>query len=212
MATEHAGGRHHGEAHGHGHRTHKFDPANVERLLGEERRGRLPPEETLRAAGIGPGQTVVDLGCGPGYFTLPAAGLVGEAGQVYAVDIQPEMVALCHRRAAAAGLRQVRVVQSEEHQVPLSAGISDRVFLAFVLHEAEDPAALLGEARRLLKPGGEIAVVEWQKQDTGHGPPCEHRVSPQEVETAAARVGLWVAGQQDLNEHHYLIRLAAAER
>lgn len=200
----------HGGHAGHGHRTHKFDPANVERLLGEERRAALPPEEALRAAGVRPGQTVVDLGCGPGFFTIPAAAIVGDTGKVYGVDIEPQLVELCRRRAAEAGARQVEVVLAGESHVPLHDALADRVFIAFVLHEADDQSAFLGEARRLLKPGGEIAIVEWRKQDGSPGPPKEHRVSGEEIAALAGSGGLRVVEERNLNAHHYLLRLASA--
>ncbi len=197
----------HGE---HRHRTHRFDPANVARLLGDERRALLPPLETLRAAGLAPGQTVVDLGCGPGYFTIPAAELVGEQGRVYGVDVQPEMVAACRRRAAEAGATRVEVVRSDESRVPLPDAIADRVLLAFVLHEADDQQALLGEVRRLLKPGGEVACIEWRKQEGPPGPPREHRLSEEEAAALAAAAGLRVIGRRALNDYHYLLRLGAS--
>jgi SAM-dependent methyltransferase len=210
----HDGAGGHGEHGGHGghdgegwHRTHRFNPANVERLIGEERRALLPPEETLRAAGIGPGQTVVDLGCGPGFFTLPAAALVGDGGRVYGVDVQPEMVEVCRRRAAEAGLRRVEVLQSTETRVPLPDGVADRVFVAFVLHEADDQAAFLGEARRLLRPGGEVAIVEWQPKAGPAGPPREHRVSTDEIVSLASPTGLRLLAERALNDSHYLVRL-----
>ncbi|MBI3971816.1 MAG: methyltransferase domain-containing protein [Chloroflexi bacterium] len=201
----------HGGHHAHdGHRTHRFNPANIQRLLGQERQELLPVTATLQAAGIVPGHTVVDLGCGPGYFTLPAAALAGDTGRVYGVDVQPEMVDICLRRAAEAGHRQVDVLQSAEDHVPLAGSIADRVFIAFVLHETDNPPAFLREAKRLLKAGGEIAIVEWQKKDGPPGPPTAHRVSPEDVATVANQAGLRVLEQRPLNDHHYLVRLAAA--
>ena len=146
--TPHAHHRDGGDAdhggHGHGgHRTHKFDPAKLERLLGDQRWRLLPPDDTLRVAGIAPGQTVVDLGCGPGYFTLPAAALAGSSGRSYAVDIQQELLDICRRRTEEAGLSNVETVHSEESHVPLPDACADRVFAAFVLHETDDPAAFL---------------------------------------------------------------------
>ena len=120
----------HLEPHGHhatasGHRGHKSDAEGIAILLSDERRAKLPPEATLSAAGVASGQTVVDVGCGPGYFTLPAAELVGPRGKVYGVDVQPEMVEACRQRAAEAGVRQVEVLQSSETHVPLADGIAD---------------------------------------------------------------------------------------
>jgi ubiquinone/menaquinone biosynthesis C-methylase UbiE len=202
----HAG---HGDHAGAGQRRDKFNPANVERLLGEERRAWNPPEATLRAAGVAPDQTVVDLGCGPGYYTLPAAELVGPRGTVYGVDVQPEMVAACRERAAAAGARGVEVVRSSETHVPLPDGVADLVLASLVLHEATDRAAFLREARRLLKPGGEVALIEFRQQDGPPGPPRAVRLSEADVAAAAGAAGLRVRERRALNDHQLLFHLAA---
>jgi 2-polyprenyl-3-methyl-5-hydroxy-6-metoxy-1,4-benzoquinol methylase len=198
----HAGGHGHAGHHRHGH----SDPAGIDRLLSSERHTTLPPEQTLRSAGVARGQTVVDIGCGPGYFTLPAAGMVGPHGTVYAVDTQPEMVEACRRRVAEAGVRNVEVRLSSPAHVPLPDGIAGRVLISLVLHEADNPTALLREARRLLEPGGEVALVELREET---GPPGAPRLSAKEVASAAAAAGLRVRRQQDLDGGHLLYHLCA---
>ncbi len=211
-------GRHGGHGGGHGgHGGHEasgagrgmFDPANLERLLGEQRRAALPPEQTLHTAGVTTDQTVVDLGCGPGYFTLPAAEIVGPRGKVYAVDVQPEMLAACRARAAEAGVQGIEFVQSDGIHVPLPDGVADQVLISVVLHESKDRAAFVREARRLLKPGGEVALIEFRKQDGPPGPPKEVRLSEEEVAAVAGAAGLRVREQRALNDLHLLYHLAA---
>ena len=192
----------------HGHRTHHFDPARVDRLLSEDRQRMLPAESILRAAGVATGQVVVDLGAGPGFFTLPAARLVGAGGRVYAVDVEPSMLDLCRRRAEEAGLTGIETVHSAETQIPLPDATADRVLIAFVLHEADDVAALLREAARLLRPGGEIAVAEWRKADGTPGPPLDHRIGEDDLAGFAAQVGLRPVPTDHRSENYYLARLS----
>lgn len=194
---------------GHGTGRGVFHPANIDRLLGAQRRAQLPAVRTLRAAGVTDGQTLVDLGCGPGYFTLPAAEIVGPRGKVYGVDAQPEMVEACRRRAAEAGVQNVEVLLSNATQVPLPDGIAEVVLISVVLHEVEHPAAVLGEARRLLKPGGEVALIEFRKQDGPPGPPKEVRLSEEQVAAVAGAAGLRVRDLRDLNDQHLLYHLTA---
>lgn len=206
---QHAHGGGHGPDHlTAGHRTHHFDPARVERLVSDERREMLPPEEILAAVGVAQGQVVVDLGAGPGFFTLPAARLVGEKGRVYAVDVQPALLEVCKRRAAEAGVTGIETVHSEESRVPLPNATADRVFIAYVLHEADEPVALLREAARLLRPGGEVAVADWHKTEGTPGPPLEHRIGEDELAETAAQAGLKVVPSSYRNENFYLVRLA----
>ena len=170
----------------------------------------MPPEETLRAAGVAKGQTVVDLGCGPGYFTLPAAELVGPSGKVYGVDVEPEMIEACRARAAEAGVQGIELVQSDGTHVPLPDGIANLVLISVVLHETKDRAGFLREARRLLTPGGAVALIEFRKVDGPPGPPKESRLSETEIAEIAESAGLRVRAQRDLNELHILFHLAVS--
>jgi ubiquinone/menaquinone biosynthesis C-methylase UbiE len=188
----------------------KFDTRKKDLLLTEERHAALQPEALLRDLGLRKGQTVADIGCGPGFFTLPAARLVGDTGQVYAADIQGEMLAAVRTRAAEAGLANVRVVKTSDTEIPLPAASCDLVLLAFVLDEIEQRARFLHRAARLLKPQGKLVVLEWQKTEQTEGPPQEDRISTDDLAADAQAVGLRIAEQRDLDERHYLCVLAPA--
>lgn len=167
----------------------------------------MPPEPILRAAGVDAGHVIVDLGAGPGFFTLPAAKLVGPKGRVYAADVAPSMLEICQRRAAEAGMTWIETVHSEESRIPLPDAAADRVLIAFVLHEADEPAALLREAARLLRADGEVAIVEAHKIEGTPGPPMEHRIGEDEVAALAAQVGLRAMPVEHRGERYYLARL-----
>lgn len=104
---------------------------------------------------------MVDLGCGPGFFTLPLAEMVGENGRVIAVDIQEEMLAKLRARSDKAGLspRITQHLSSADH-----LGVSETAAafaLAFwVLHEAPDQRAFLKETYDMLRPEGRLLLVE----------------------------------------------------
>ena len=206
----------HAHAHDHsrpehiteGHRTHHFSPAHAARLVSEERQQTLPAKEILRAAGVGPGHHVVDLGAGPGFFTLPAAELVGPTGRVYAIDVQPPLLEMLQRRAADAGITGIETIHSQESRIPLPDSTADRVFIAYVLHEADDPTALLREAARLLRPGGEVIVVDIPKVEGTPGPPLHHRISVEELTTLAAAANLHPQPSAPQAGNYYLVRLA----
>src|SRR5262245_10963029 len=85
----------------------RYDAEWVAMLSSEERARVTRPADLLRAAGAGPGATVVDWGCGPGFLTIPAAEIVGPTGRVIGVDIEPRMHAVVAERASAAGLGNV---------------------------------------------------------------------------------------------------------
>jgi len=86
----------------------------------------------LRGLGIGPGDTVVDFGCGPGSYGIPAAGIVGDAGLVLAIDLRTRALARLKRRAAAAGIRNIRTAQYLEEVTHL---LKDRPCKAVLLYD-----------------------------------------------------------------------------
>lgn len=185
---------------------HKFDPRLKDRLLTEERHELLRPKELLRSLGLKPGATIADIGCGPGFFTIPAAEIVGENGRVLAADIQGEMLSAVKARVTEHGLTNVRILKTSDTEVPLPHGCADLVLLAFTLDEIDQRARFLHRVGRLLKPDGKVAVLEWEKraEPEGEGPPISDRISPEEVTKDAEAAGLRPVEQRSLNEHHYL--------
>lgn len=98
------------------------------------------------------------------------ARIVGDSGRVFAVDVQEEMIAILRRKIQKLNIRNVETVVSEEESIPLPAESLDLALMANVLHELESYATVR-EAYRLLKPGGVLAILEWEKKKTEFGPP-----------------------------------------
>jgi SAM-dependent methyltransferase len=110
-----------------------------------------------------PGMTILEPGCGMGYFTLPLARMVGAEGRVIAVDIQPKMLAVLSRRAHRAGLSERIEIRSAETEDLGIADLSDTVDFAALIHmvhEMPSADAFFAEIRRALKPGGKALVIE----------------------------------------------------
>lgn len=190
----------------------KSDPRNKDHLLSEERHTRLQPRALLRSLGLKAGDTVADIGCGPGFFTLPAAEIVGPEGVVVAADIQGEMLTTVRMRAAEQGLSNVRLIKSGETELPLPAQSFDLVIAAFVLHEVPKHATFLRKMGRLLKSSGRLAVLEWQKHETEFGPPIEDRIAPDELIADATAAGLRLSKRRELGDDQYLCTFVATEK
>ncbi|HEU5367496.1 MAG TPA: methyltransferase domain-containing protein [Ktedonobacterales bacterium] len=184
---------------------HKFDPANRHLLFAEDRIERFDRYALLRSLGVGEGKVVADLGCGPGFFTLPASELVGPTGKVFAVDVQQEMVDDLRSRLAQQGITNVMVRRSSELEPSIPQRSVDLALLAFVLHEIDQRSSFLLAAKRLLRDDGRIAVLEWEKIETPTGPPLEVRVTADEIIADAAAAGLALEEQRSIHEWHYVL-------
>lgn len=160
---------------------HKFDPGQLAALISDRRQAAVRPRELLQRLGLEPGQIILDLGCGAGFFTLPAAELVGPSGRVIATEVQPEMVQATLRRAAALNLANLEVYLTPEYELPPGLPACDWVILAYVLHEVADPGRLLALARTALKPGGRLLILEWPKEESPQGPPLAERLGPDDL-------------------------------
>jgi protein-L-isoaspartate O-methyltransferase len=107
-----------------------------------------------------PGERILEVGPGTGYYTLDAAELVKPDGQVDVLDLQQEMLDHTMRRAAEAGLTNVTPNQSDATSMPYEDGTFDAAYLTTVLGEIPDQDAALRELARVLKPGGRLVVGE----------------------------------------------------
>ena len=112
------------------------------------------PRRSLEKAGLTEGMSVVDYGCGPGSFTIPAAELVGHEGRVFAVDIHPLAISTVKQKASRRGLQNVETVLVQGYDTGIESSSIDRVLLTDTIHLIDDPDALFREIHRMLKPDG----------------------------------------------------------
>ena len=115
------------------------------------------PYKLLQTAGLRPGQTVLEVGCGPGYFTIPAAKLVGPQGFVYAVDVHPLAVARVKEKIEAEGIENVKSMLANAANTGLPDQSIDLAFifgLRYIVGGLED---VLTELHRVVKPGGMLS-------------------------------------------------------
>jgi len=117
------------------------------------------PQRFIRLLAIQPDWSIVDFGCGPGFFSIPFARV---AARVVGVDVQPEMLKKAESYAKKSNVK-VEFAESDGTTVPLSSGSFDLVFLNLVFHEIGEKKRALSEFWRVLKPGGMIAIREKQE-------------------------------------------------
>jgi SAM-dependent methyltransferase len=183
----------------------RFNPAHMDRLISEQRYRLMPPGSILDLLPLRADAVVGDVGCGPGFFTLPLAGRLS-LGIVHAIDLEPAMLRAVEERAGAAGLTNIRTLQSEERSIPLPPGSLDGLLFALVYHEVPERRAYLGMLGELARPGGWLALLDWGlKPHPAGGPPLDRRIPPEEAVADLAAAGWRVRDQPAINEWMYLI-------
>jgi len=138
-------------------------PVWIGYLLVSPLRRLLEPVDRVFGDHLGPGNTVLDVGCAMGYFTLPSARRVGPGGRVVAVDLQPRMLESLGRRARRAGLAdriETRACTPDTLGLSDLVGSVDVALAIHVVHEAPDGAMLMREVHAALRPGGVFVVGE----------------------------------------------------
>jgi len=139
---------------------------NSHRYFEEEtlRRKWRKPEITLKDIGLRSGMVFMDVGCGDGFFTIPAAQVVGEKGVVYAVDIDASAIEKLKDKAAEKGLKNINAEIGAAEETVFCEECADIVFYGRVLHDFRDPAKVLRNAKRMLKPAGTLVDLDWKKK------------------------------------------------
>lgn len=208
----HRHGREHRHDHGHVHpRGAHGNPEDLDRyvarMLDEERAAWQRPDEVVRALGLRPGDTVGEIGAGPGYFTLRLARAVGPSGRVLAVDVVPELMAVLRQRLEAAGLGNVTPILAEPQDSHLPEAGCDLVLVVDSFHHFPDGTAYLRGLASRLRPGGRIVNLDFHKREMPVGPPVENKVSREEFLAAAREAGLAVVEEKDFLPYQYFLVL-----
>ncbi len=124
-------------------------------------------EAVVAALKLTPGQAVADVGAGTGAYLAALSAAVGPTGRVLGVDISPAFVAHMAKRAKSEGLTNVSAQLGKPAGTGLSDGSLDAIISVNSFHHFEDPAAMLAAMRRALKPGGQLAIVDFDRNAPG---------------------------------------------
>jgi len=166
------------------------------------------PEGILSLVGLRKGMVFIDIGCGEGFFAIPAARRVGPEGRVYAADISAEAVGRLRDRAGKEGLKNLLIRVGEAETTVFCDRCADIVFFGIDLHDFRDPAAVLRNAVRMLRPDGWVADLDWKDKPMEMGPPQGIRLSPAKAVSLIESAGLRVVSVQEAGPYHYLIMAA----
>jgi ubiquinone/menaquinone biosynthesis C-methylase UbiE len=162
----------------------------------------------VQATGVRPGMDVADVGAGTGFFSMLFARAVGPEGTVYAVDISPTFGAAIRERSAEFRVDNVETIVNDQQSTHLPPGSVDLVFLSDTYHHFEYPRAMLASIREALRPGGELAVIDFhRKQGASSTWVMSHvRLGRDEAVDEIEAAGFELIGEEDFLRENYFLR------
>jgi ubiquinone/menaquinone biosynthesis C-methylase UbiE len=132
------------------------------------------------------GTVILDAACGTGNYSVALSGLVGDKGTIYAIDLWEEGINTLKKTITEKGIRNIKPITGDvSDRIPLEDESVDLCLMATVLHdliEVKTSEGALKEVKRVLKPGGRLAVIEFKKIDGHPGPPVAIRLAPRELD------------------------------
>jgi len=161
----------------------------------------LDKDAILGNLNIIPGQNVLDAGCGNGYMAKEFAKILGKYGKVYAMD--PDTISINVLMSETEGTIIEPFVGDITKETKMSALSIDLIFLSTVIHGFSETQmeGFLNEVKRILKPSGQLAIVEIKKEATPFGPPLNMRFSPEELKL---KISLTPAKLIDVGQYFYM--------
>lgn len=166
----------------------------------------LEPEQIVKNLGVVAGMSIADFGSGNGYFTIPLAKLVGDSGKVFALDVQRDVLEVVRNRAKTENLLNIEIVWSNLEVLggsKLPDVSQDMVIISNILFQAEDRPIIFKEAMRVLKPGGALAVFEWDQTPPPPGPPQNLRIIKTTAQEYARAEKFHFIQELEAGSHHY---------
>jgi ubiquinone/menaquinone biosynthesis C-methylase UbiE len=171
----------------------------------DERRIFQNPEAILSGIGLKPGDTFIEMGCGEGFFTLPAARIVKQNGVVYGIDTNLTAIDHLNNQAKQVGLSNIITRVAEAENTILCTACADIIFFGIVLHDFKNPEKVLKNALVMLKPEGKLVNFDWKKLHTSFGPPVKIRFSEEQAESLIEKAGFTLKNTVDYPPYNYLI-------
>ena len=164
------------------------------------------PKKNIEQLGIQPGMNIADLGAGSGFHTIELAKSLAGTGLVYAVDIQKDLLTKIKNNGAGQNLYNIEVVWGDIEKLSgtkIKDATIDLVLLSNILFQVEDKKGVIEESKRILVPGGRVAIVDWSESFGGIGPHQDQVVTKQSATGLFEQAGFALEREISTGSHHY---------
>ena len=188
---------------------HNDPMAYIGSLEDPKRDAYQKPQEVLAALNLSPGEVIADIGAGSGYFTFSLARHVSERGTIYAVDVSPDMILHINRRIRDLKVSNVVSILADPDDPLLPAASVNRFFFCDSWHHIENGTKYLSLMKRLLKPTGEIVVIDFHKKELPVGPPLQMRIAREDLITQMEENGFRLAKEHTFLPYQYFLVFTA---
>ncbi len=187
------------------HRLHRDSSAYIAMLEDPARDEYQKPEAVLDALQLKPGEVIADIGAGSGYFAIRMTSRVGAEGRVYAVDISPDMIRHLNRRVRDLALSNLVSILADPGDPLLADGSVDRFFICDTWHHIENQPEYLARLRKMLKPDGQIIMIDFQKRELPLGPPLEMKIAREDLVAQLEANGFRLSQEFDFLPYQYFL-------
>lgn len=163
------------------------------------------PEKNIRSLGIKSTWHIADLGSGNGFYAIAAA-QIAEAGIVFAVDVQKDLLERLDKHAKDLGVGNIKTIWGDIENVDgtrLRSESMDAVILANVLFQSENKQGMVDETYRILKTGGQLLIIDWSDSHGGLGPKPSHVLTSTDAKIFIKQAGYSIGEEIDAGEHHW---------
>ena len=190
------------------HRLHSDPKSYIGALEDPKRDAYQKPHEVMRALGLKAGEVIADIGAGSGYFTFRLTHHVGDRGKVYAVDVSPDMIRHINRRIRELKATNVVSILADPDDPLLPDAAVDRFFFSDSWHHIDNQTKYLSLMKKMLKPGGEIVMIDFHKKDLPVGPPMQMKIAREDLIKEMENNGFRLMKEQTFLPYQYFLVFA----
>lgn len=191
------------------HQLHQNPKAYLAMLDDPKRDAYQQPHEVIQALQLKPGEVIADIGAGSGYFSFRLSRHVGDNGRVYALDTSPDMILHLNRRMRDLAIKNVITILCAPDDPLLPDASVDRFFICNTWHHIDQRPEYLQLLKRMLKPHGQIVMIDFKKGKTPVGPPLEMRISREELVEEMERSSFRVTEEHKFLVYQYFLVFSA---